>query len=809
MSYTYYKVRMKKIFSLFLAALFSFSAFAADANDPKADPAAEVVCGNARFTVLTDRLIRMEWDEKGVFEDNASLAIINRRLPVPKFKVSRTGGGVTVTTSSVVLKYKGEGKFSPENLSVTFKMNGRTVCWKPGMDSGANLMGTTRTLDGCLGFEKISKRDNYLEEGILSRDGWAIVDESERHLLVKDGSDWGEWVSERPSGDRQDLYIFAYGHDYTAALSDFTKVAGKIPLPPKYTFGYWWSRYWAYTDDEMMDIAGQMRSRDIPIDVFIIDMDWHLTWKEYEKRKGKDIFGQKPGWTGYTWNYDLIANPVGLLRDLHSMDYKLALNLHPASGIRPCEDCYDRFVEDYLSRTDDYDGPKDYVYTAQGHQYAGLDTKVGQEGHQAPVPYRMSQQAWADAYFNSVIHPLEKQGVDFWWLDWQQWRESRYCKDLSSTFWINYAFFNDKVRQSAKLGLDAPRPFIYHRWGGLGSHRYQLGFSGDTYDEWSVLDFLPYFTATASNVCYGYWGHDIGGHMQKRNHKRLTDPEMYTRWLQYGVFTPVFKTHSTASKNLDRRIWSYPEHYEYMRDAIKLRYALSPYIYDAARYAYDTGVSVTRPLYYVYPESDKAYECYREFFFGDNILATVICRSAGPDGKSELKMWFPAGNDWYDMAHHRIIKGGCEKTLYYTISENPWYVKAGAIIPLAAEGITNLQHEGNRWRIMVVPGNGKSEYVHYEDDGLTQNYINEFARTRIVKESSGNTLKLVVCPRKGSYKGMPDTRKLSVLLEGVTALPKSATVNGKPAECTVEGSALVIDIPELPASDQITLVVRK
>lgn len=119
--------KMKNIFTLFLAALFSFSAYAGIVSDPKADPAAEVVCGNARFTVLTDRLIRMEWDEKGVFEDNASLAIINRRLPVPKFKVSRAGGGVTITTSSVVLKYNGEGKFSPENLSVTFKMNGRTV----------------------------------------------------------------------------------------------------------------------------------------------------------------------------------------------------------------------------------------------------------------------------------------------------------------------------------------------------------------------------------------------------------------------------------------------------------------------------------------------------------------------------------------------------------------------------------------------------------------------------------------------------------------------------------------------------------
>lgn len=132
---------------------------------------------------------------------------------------------------------------------------------------------------------------------------------------------------------------------------------------------------------------------------------------------------------------------------------------------------------------------------------------------------------------------------------------------------------------------------IYHRWGGLGSHRYQLGFSGDTYDTWDVLAFLPYFTATASNVGYGYWGHDIGGHMQMV--KRPTEAEMMTRWIQYGVFTPIFKTHSNNSSRMERRIWAFPNHYEYMKDAIELRYALSPYIYDMARKAYDDEYAVT------------------------------------------------------------------------------------------------------------------------------------------------------------------------------------------------------------------------
>lgn len=782
--------------------------FAEDAN-PVANPKAIVMSGNARFTVLTDCLIRMEWAADGKWEDRASLAIINRNLPAPAFKVTRNGDAVTIKTKKVMLSYNGKGKFDASNLSVNFSMKGKNVRWQPGMSDKGNLLGTTRTLDKCKGFSQISGLEKELEKGILSKDGWAIVDESSRHILNKDNSDWGEWVASREPGDRQDLYIFAYGHDYKSALADFTKVAGKIPLPPKYTLGYWWSRYWVYTDEELLDLAKEMRKREIPIDVFIVDMDWHETWKPLNTRAGHDEFDQRRGWTGYTWNRDLFPDPVGFLHELHAMNYKTALNLHPASGIRPYEDCYERFLEDYTSRTKDIDAPKGFVYPKGGYKFAGVDSAKGKEGYLAPVPFRMSQQEWADAYFNSVIHPLQKQGVDFWWLDWQQWRESRYVKDLSNTFWLNYTFFNDMVRQSIGQGLDAQRPLIYHRWGGLGSHRYQLGFSGDTYDEWSVLAFLPYFTATASNVGYGYWGHDIGGHMQLQKH--MTDPEMYTRWLQYGVFTPIFKTHSTQSETLDRRIWSYTNHYNYMYEAIQLRYALSPYIYDAARYAYDSGVSICRPLYYDYPEVENAYNWKEEFMFGDNILATVLCQPM-KNGKTERKMWFPQGSDWYDMAHHKMMKGGQTATLYYTIEENPWYIKAGSILPLAPEGVQTLQASTNQLRLLVVPGVGKASYTHYEDDNSTQQYVKEYANTVYTKEDNGKVLKIAVAPRQGSYKGMLPTRQFSIVLEGVKKQPKSVKVNGTVLATTVvkvTKNQVVIALPETSCNEKLSVEIVK
>lgn len=789
---------------LFSAAL-AIAVSAAAQNNPVAAPGAQVVAGNARFTVLTDRLIRMEWAPEAQFEDHATLAIVNRDLPVPSFGVTRKGDAVTIKTKNLTLTYSGEGAFTADNLKASFRMGGKTVTWTPGADASGNLMGTARTLDGCQGPEKINYNDP-MEPGILSRDGWAVVDESRRHIFVESSSDWGEWVAERPVQDGQDLYLFAYGHDYKAALADYAKVAGNIPMPPKFVFGYWWSRYWAYTDEEFIQLAQEFRSRKLPIDVMVIDMDWHETWQNAGRRLRRDEFGQSIGWTGYTWNQDLIGDPEGFLADIHSMHLKTSLNLHPASGIVPREKVYPAFVKDYLARTGtDYDGPKDYVYA--GGEAIGRD-RVARKGYHALVPFRMDQVAWTDAYFNSVIHPLEAQGVDFWWLDWQQWKESKYVPGLSNTFWLNYTFFNDKVRRSRGLAPEeAERPMIYHRWGGLGSHRYQLGFSGDTHIKWEVLGYLPEFTATASNVLYGYWGHDLGGHMQRG--EQPTDPELFTRWLQYGVFSPIFKTHSTSSAILERRIWMFPEHYQYMKEALELRYALTPYIYDMARQAYEKGISLCRPLYYEYPEKAEAYTWKQEYFFGDNILAATVCEPVGADGLAHRDVWLPAGTQWYDMAHHKLLPGGTVQKLSYSIDQNCWFVKAGAILPLAGEGIQHLQSISDELRIYIAPGKGKSSYVHYEDDGVSQAYPTQYASTRIEKTANAAGVTVEIGPCEGSYAGKPVSRKLSLVLGGASRCPK-ATLDGRVLECQYNADTreACVFLPPTPASQPQKVMVR-
>ena len=172
------------LFVLFATLLTTVTVSAAstfDAN-PKASDAAVVVAGNARFTVLTPQLIRMEWSEESLFEDKASLTFINRNLPVPQFKVKKSGKKVTINTSCVTLTYvDGSGPFNATNLKVEFLTAGKKTVWTPGMDDKGNLMGTTRTLDNVDGSKHTAK--DPLEKGLLSRDGWVIVDDTNNYLV--------------------------------------------------------------------------------------------------------------------------------------------------------------------------------------------------------------------------------------------------------------------------------------------------------------------------------------------------------------------------------------------------------------------------------------------------------------------------------------------------------------------------------------------------------------------------------------------------------------------------------------------------
>jgi len=699
--------------------------------NPVADPRSVITENNARFTVLTPELIRLEWSAERSFEDRASLVFINRRLEPPRFTARKDTGWLFIQTDRLKLEYHPDGNsFSFSNLHISFEMNGKTVRWYPGLEDRGNLGGTIRTLDGVKGETK-------LEPGILSRDGWVLVDDSERPLF--DNSDW-PWVTVRPSTEHQDWYFFGYGHDYRKAMLDFTKVAGRIPMPPRYAFGLWWSRYWAYTDKEFKNLVSEFRMHDVPLDVLVIDMDWHQTFDLRWGRSPIDQAGQLLGWTGYTWDRNYFPDPEGFLSWCDNEGLKTPLNLHPASGIQPHEDHYPEMA-----------------------RAMGIDPATKKY-----VPFDIVDKKFATNYMNLIIHPLEHQGVDFWWLDWQQWGTTK-IPGVTPTWWLNYVFFTDMERRQAE------RPLLFHRWGGLGNHRYQIGFSGDVVSVWESLAFQPKFTATAANVGYGYWSHDIGGHMPGE-----ISPELYARWIQWGVFSPILRTHVTKNGKGERRIWAYPnDQFKIMRDAILLRYSLVPYIYTASHNAYETGTSIVHPMYYDDPEAAEAYDFSGEYRFGnDMIVAPVAVPVDSLSLLAEKSVWLPSGG-WTEWFTGRHLTGPGVFVRHYTEAEIPVFVRDGAIIPMQPKMKSTHEMPVDPLILTVFPGDSGSCEV-YEDEGNSLGYKkNRSATTRVeMKRTPPGDLTVRILPEAGSYPGMKTSRAYELRFVNCTN-PESVDCNGK------------------------------
>ena len=728
-----------------------------------------------RFSVITNGVIRMEYAPDGKFVDAPSFIASERNYPEAKYTLTQNGDMLSIETDKMKLEYHiGTGAFTADNLQITSSKNLTTqFTWHPGDVQQHNLGGTARTLDGYNGGKRLSGEPLPLENGLLARDGWTVIDDSNGLLFDKIGDGDLDWVKVRYNDERsgdetikgQDLYFMAYGNDYKGALADYTIFAGKVPLPPRYVFGYWWSRYWSYSDAEMRKLVADFERYDIPLDVLVVDMDWHWT----EEGKG--------GWTGYTWNERLFPAPKKFLEFLKSRGLKITLNLHPADGVPAYEDKYVQLAE-----------------------YLGRDPQSSET-----IKWQSSDRKFMRGWFDKMLRPLELEGVDFWWLDWQQKLQDDSIPALSNTWWLNYCVFQNQVLNSMN------RPILYHRWGGLGNHRYQIGFSGDTYSTWESLDYQPYFNTIAANVGYGFWSHDIGGHMFTTRGEVL-DQELYTRWMQLGVFLPVMRSHSTKDGNMKKEPWNLAQPYmPIVSETVKQRYRLAPYIYTAAREAYETGVAMCRPLYYDYPDDERAYatEYRNEYLFGNDILVAPITKPM-TDGVSTLDVFLPDGN-WYEMATGEMIAGGKVVTRDFLIDEYPIYVKEGAVIPEYV-GAKNLAGNDNKVKLVVSPVSGDKlqgtsfrfqvSGSIYEDNGNDKKYATNFAVTHIENIVEGNTQTVKIGARTGSYQDMPSRREYAVSLRGV-AVPTEVKLDGRRIEWSYDGANLAIEV-ELGAIDPKT-----
>ena len=418
-----------------------------------------------RITFLTEGLIRLEYDEEGVFEDRPTQMVFFRDFPKTDYRVVRTEDGIEVHTKRIHLIYN-EKEFTSWGLSIQVKGNLSAYhsIWHYGEEIH-DLKGTARTLDMVNGATE-------LEHGILSRFGYSLADDSRSQVLLPDG-----WIEPRRKGII-DIYFFGYGHDYLACLDAFYHLCGKTPMVPRYALGNWWSRYYRYTQDEYLQLMDRFKREGIPFTTSVIDMDWHRV-DDVDPKYGS-------GWTGYSWDKQLFPDHEAFLRDLHERGLKATLNVHPRDGVRAFEDDYEAVAK-----------------------RVGIDPAT-----EEAVEFDLTNPDFVSAYFD-MHHRMEAEGVDFWWLDWQQGGVTRQ-PGLDPLWVLNHLHYLDSgryetssernvnencecekcaepgardehemhVEQSERNVSCTERnnrwPLTFSRYAGPGSHRYPVGFSGDT-----------------------------------------------------------------------------------------------------------------------------------------------------------------------------------------------------------------------------------------------------------------------------------------------------------------------------------------
>lgn len=703
------------------------------------------VIGNNRITFITENLVRLEYARHQQFLNDSTLFAVVRTDRQLGVRHEQKGRKHVFSTKAMRLEFDHDGfPFGQNNLRVTFSMHGKEKGWCLTDGQSGNLKGALCTVDGIGG--PVER-----EEGLLSRDGWFLINDTGKDVY-KNGK-----LSFRDRNHVQDFYLFVYGTDYKAALKSLVAVSGPAPMTRKYVHGAWYCRWWPYTADDYRELVAGYHEHNFPLDIMVFDMDWHK--KVYDQGTGHAF---TRGWSGYSWNRELIPDPAGLIREFKDKDVYVVLNEHPHDGLRPEDDAYPAFAR------------------ALGASYTSEGVPVFDAGD----PFYMK-------HFMKYAHQeADSMGIAFWWLDWQQDYAYPLVRGTSTKHlpWLNEIYYSYSMRPLSDDGAEKRvlRGAGFSRWGGWGDHRHPIQFSGDAVGNWEMLRFEVDLTTTSGNAGCFFWAHDIGGFYDG------LDPELYTRWTQFGLLNSSLRIHSVVGEKSDRRPWLWGEREEAaMREVYHLRSRLMPYIYSSVRQCYDDMLPLNRGLYIEHPETEEAYKHPGEFYFGDLILGAPVTEPGKGEDKTVVqKVWFPEGANWYSLFDGKKYEGGQTLEVVSTLETSPVFVKDGYPLPMQPYRERMASAPLDTLVVRCYPGEKgiENHYTLYEDDGQTLDYqAGRFATTDLSYENQGDRLVIRMAGSKGSYEGQPRKRAYVVELPGVKA-GREVRVNGKRVRASFDGS---------------------
>ena len=679
-----------------------------------------------RISILTDRLVRLEYSKNGVFEDRPTQRIIFRDFPKTNYTVTQTESLIQIVTSYFTIDYVKEQSFigtkvAPStNLKITLNNTDRS--WHYNHPEARNFGAINHSLDDFKGKLKLDK-------GLYSTDGFSVIDDSNSLVINENGL----FVSR--TNQELDLYVFMYKKDFGLCLQDYYKLTGYPQMIPRYALGNWWYKDREYTNKEVYDLINKFKQENIPISVFFLANKWHNT--------------------SDTMAINSNLNLKELKAYLYKNNVKLGITINPSSKI-----------------------------TAGTETYSKISSITNNQNPFSFIPIDNNK---LNMYTTAIVNNLINSGVDTFYTSYNNEKDK-----ITESIFNHYHYANEEL-------FLKKRSLVLTKNHNIAIHRYGIITTGKTNVDWHTLEILPQYNASASNMGISYIANAIGGY-----NNGIENFELFIRYIQFGVFSPLLVLASDGGKYYRREPWRWNlSQREIIKKYLKLRHKLIPYIYTEAYIYHKNGSPIIQPLYYKYPKIYDEPQYINQYFYGTSMLVCPITKRKNSVMNRVVQRLFIPEGTWYELESGKKYLGNKYYVSFYKDEDYPVFCKEGSIIVMSedeyCDNPVNLE-------VNIFPGSSGS-YKLYEDDGISNNFENgNFALTEFTFNYSKNKYELIIEPI-GSQGLVPDIRNYKINFRNTNSASITVTdgVNNLNAKATLENNDLIVNIPNVTSGTKIII----
>jgi len=537
------------------------------------------------------------------------------------------------------------------------------------------------------------------------------------------------------------FYVFAGDSTYEI-LDAYSQLTGRSPIPPRWVTGYMQSRYGYMGEKDFRWLMDNFRSRQLPCDVLIFDLEWYFAGTKTREINMGEL----------QWSTERFRDPLAFQKEMQERGFKTIVIIQP-----------------YFTATSrNFSEVKKFsAQNQRGEPYVFF-------GLWGSIPESLLidfTNPGAQKWYAQKIYELHQTGVDGWWTDLNEPELDREGmvfyggKDRNAAHNLMALSSHKGIYEMYRTQIPDERVFIISRSGFVGDWRYGAGiWSGDVTSRWNHLTRNVQMGISSSLSGYSLWASDVGGF------KGTPSAELYTRWMQFGAFCPIFRAHGAHSI---REPWSFGAQTEKdMRALLNLRYQLSPYLYTLFRETYDAGKPVMRAMFLEFPEDEKTYSLSDQYMYGPSFLVAPVTLP----GARARSVYLPAGT-WTEFWTDKQIQGGRWITASAPLEQIPLFLREGAIVPMAPK----MQYAGEKpadpLTLHIYPGSSASSYRLYDDDGSSYKYEQGEFSFLPMEFIPGKESVLKVGPREGKFSGMITPSYLIVIHH--CAKPTGIELEGK------------------------------